>query len=456
MEPSFGVLCFLPVIVVIAVGLMTKRTLLSLICGILTGWIIVSKAGFIWSAVDDLITTAADPGNMWMIVVCGLFGSVTLLLQKSGGARAFGDWLGSKAKGEKSSLILTWILGLLIFVDDYLNCLVIGSTMKKVTDKYKVSREYLSYLVDSTAGPICILLPFSTWAVYSAGLIESNGLTEKGGGIEMYIQSIPFALYPIIAGVIIVPLVILGIVPKFKPLQDSCNRAKETGQLAPAGSENMSMKEIDEAEQGSGNLWNFIIPIVVLIGVTMYYGIDLLYGTVAAVVVAFLMALVQKLMTVAEASKAIFEGFQSMLMPLCIIIAAFMLKNVNDQLGLTDYVINLAMPYMNGALLPAITFFIVAALGFFTGANWGTWAITLPIVIPLAAAADVNMLLLLGAVWSGGGFGTHMCPWGDATVLSSAASGCDNFAHVKTQLPLALTSAIVAFILYIVLGYIMA
>jgi len=239
------------------------------------------------------------------------------------------------------------------------------------------------------------------------------------------------------------------------PLEAACKRAKETGLLAPEGSKDIAIKEIEDGQQGNGNMWNFIVPMVVLIGVTLYYDIDLLYGTVAAVVVSIIMFMVQKLMTLKEASTAIFEGFQSMLMPLCIIIAAFMLKDVNDQLGLTNFVIDSIMPYMNQNLLPALTFIVVAALGFFTGANWGTWAITLPIVVPLAIAADVNMLLVLGAVWSGGGFGTHMCPWGDATVLSSAASGCDNLAHVKTQLPLAITGALFTIVVYLVLGFIM-
>lgn len=454
METNYGILCFIPVLVVIILAIITKRTLISLIGGIFAGWLIVAKQDFLWMTVDSAIKTSSDSGTIWLVVVCGLFGSLTLLIQKSGGARSFGDFLGSKAKGEKSSLLLTWILGIIIFVDDYLNCLVLGSTMKKVTDKYKVCREFLAYVVDSTAGPVCILIPFSTWAVYSAGLLEDNGLAEKGEGIKLYIQSIPYTIYPIVA-VIIVLLVIFGIMPRMKPMEAAFKRVRETGQLAPDGSDSIAIKEIDEAEQGNGNMLNFIIPMIVLVAVTWYFDIDLLYGTVAAVMVSIIMFLIQRLMTLYEASEAVFEGFKSMLLPLCIIIAAFMLKDVNDQLGLTNFVIDSVTPYMNKIMLPALTFVIVAGLGFFTGANWGTWAITLPIIIPLAKHVDVNMLLMLGAVWAGGGFGTHMCPWGDAVVLSSAASGCDNIAHVKTQLPFALVGGAFTVIIYIILALIM-
>lgn len=455
MEASYGILCFIPVIVVIILALITKRTLESLLGGILVGWLIVSGKDFIWSTVDSAINTIADSGTVWLLIVCGLFGSLILLLQKSGGAIAFGNYLGSKAKGEKSSLIITWLLGILIFADDYLNCLVIGSTMKKVTDKYKVSREYLSYVVDATAGPVCILLPFSTWAVYSAGLMEDNGLVAAGEGIKMYIQSIPFIIYPMVA-LILVPLTILGILPKLGPMKKADNRAKETGVLAPEGSVAMTVPEVQPQEGIKLNLWNFIIPMLVLIAVTIIYDVDLLKGTVAAVIVAILMFLPQKLMTFNEAFDLVVEGFKGMLLPLAIIIAAFMLKDVNDQLGLTPYVIDAVKPYMNGSLLPGLTFLVIGALGFLTGANWGTWAISMPIVIPLAQSAGVSIPLVLGAMWAAGGFGSHACPWGDATVLSSTACGCNNFDHVKTQFPYAMIGGGISFIIYLILGFVMA
>lgn len=453
MADSYGTLCYVPVILVIVSALISRRSIESLLLGTAVGWILVSGNEFLWNMVDSAVRVTADESTVWVVIVCGLFGSLVAIIEKSGGVQAFGNYLATKAKNEKSSLLLSLVLGLLVFVDDYLNCLVIGSTMREVTDKHKVPREMLAYVIDCTAAPICVLVPVSTWAVYCSGLLENNGLAATGEGLKLYVQTVPFILYPMIA-IVVVFLTIIGVIPKLGPMRTVYDCA-HSGKMTSSDYSALSTDDILTDNSKAGHMVDFLLPMAVLVAITIIKDTDLLKGTFAALIVCLLLYLPRKLMRPNEAFDLIIQGFADMIVPIIIIIVAFMLKEVNDCLGLTPYTINAVKPYMNNIMLPALAFLVIACIGFCTGSNWGTWAIALPIVVPLAEAVGVNIPLVLGAMWSGGAFGSHACPWGDATVLASAGAGCDNMAHAKTQLPYAFIGAGATFVIYIIIAAVM-
>lgn len=450
---EYGALCLIPVACVFIVAMITKRTVEALVTGALVGWFIISKQNFLWDTLNSAVETAADYDTMWIILVCGLFGSIIALIQKSGGAVAFGNFLARFVRGEKSALFISWLMGLLIFVDDYLNCLVVGSTMRQITDDLKIPRASLAYVVDATASPICILIPISTWCVYLVGLIESNGFAPEGQGMETYIQTIPFMFYNIICEVIVV-LFAIKVIPIFGPMKKAYRIAKETGDVFSGLPSNKS-KPLMPDESIKPHIIDFVLPMVALVAITILTGIDLLKGVGATLLICLIIYLPRKRIKPAEALDSLFDGFNTMFIPICIIVAGFMMVEVNSTLGLTPFVINLAEPYLNGVLFAAIVFTIQAGIGFFTGSNWGTWAIMMPIVVPLGELAGVPLALTLGALFSGGGFGGHACGWSDSTVLASAGAGIDNFEHMKTQLPYALLGGVVSIVLYIIVSIIM-
>ena len=450
---NYGIVSLMPAFSVLVLALVTKRTLEALIGGTLLGFIILEKQAFFGAFVSASLKVMGDETIGWIILVCGLFGSLIALLVKSGGALAFGNFLIRFVKNRKSALLTTYLLGLVIFIDDYLNALTVSSAMKKVTDKFRVSREMLAYVVDSTAAPVCVLVPFSTWAIFVAGLLEKSEAAETGQGLSVYISAIPYMVYGWVA-ILIVPLVALSLIPVFGPMKKAEQRAAETGEVVPPGTGKIAALEDDVAEAAKANprLHNFLIPIILLIFSTWYFGVDALKGVVVAIVAASLMYVVQRLLSMNEIFDTIIEGFKTMVFPLAIVVVSFMLKEVNDGLGLTSYVIETVRPLMSGSMLPVVTFLSLSVITFATGSFWGVYAVSLPIVIPLALAMDANLALAIGAVISSGAFGSHSCFYGDSTVLSATGCGCKPIDHALTQIPYALVTAGITSVIFIVLG----
>jgi tetracycline resistance efflux pump len=249
--------------VVLALAIWSHRTIESVIAGSIVAFIITSQEGFLASLADAALTVMRDENTGWVLLVCGLYGSFIALLVKGGGAQAFGELVSRHVRNKRQSLLWTWVLGLAIFLDDYLNSLTVSSSMKKVTDKYKTSREMLSYVVASTAAPICLIIPISTWAVYFAGLLEKNGVAAEGEGINVFIQSIPYMFYPFIA-VALVPLVICGIVPLIGRMKIAEQRAENTGQVVPAGSEHIEMTDTYAGgDDHNASVSLFFVPIAI-------------------------------------------------------------------------------------------------------------------------------------------------------------------------------------------------
>ena len=438
---EYGAISLIPTVVVLVLAIWSHRTIESVIAGAIVAFVITSQEDFLASLAEACLTVMRDDNTGWVLLVCGLYGSFIALLVKGGGAQAFGDLVSRHVSSKRESLMWTWALGLVIFLDDYLNSLTVSSSMKKVTDKYKTSREMLSYVVDSTAAPICLIIPISTWAVYFAGLLEKNGVAGEGQGIDVFIQAIPYMFYPFIA-VAIVPLVIVGVIPLVGRMKVAEQRAEATGQLVPAGSENIEMEDTysrGDGERSSISL--FFVPIGALVFFTIWFDIDVLMGVMAGILVTLVQYYLKGVLKPVQMFDTLMEGLKVMVPVLTILVSVFVFIEANNALGMPQYVIGAIAPYMSAWSLPILTFITMAFISFTTGSNWGVFAIAIPVVFPLAQEVGVSVPLMAGALFSASGFGSHACFYSDSTVLTAQGSGCAPFDHAVSQLPYALLAA---------------
>ena len=439
----------IPTLIVLLTAIITHRPVASLIIGVISGILLHSPSNLLSSFSDISIEVMQDPQIAWVIIVCGLMGSLFYLLIATGGVEAFTHAMSRHANTRNKSLLITWLLGLAMFLDDYLNAIVIGNSMKKITDKFKVSRSMLAYIVDSTAAPTCVLVPLSTWAVYFSVILESTEYVSIGEGIKYYISAIPYMFYPIIA-LILVPFVATGRFPLFGPMkkEELMVRNKKKKELKIEDS------EPNNRRGSNASIWNFILPILMLIAISWFYEIDLLKGIISTLLIIIPVMLVLKIIDMNRAFDAILEGFKIMIPPLMIVVAAFMFKNINDQIGLPQYVIETMKPLLSPQLFPVIVFISMAFMSFATASNWGIYVIIIPIVMPLGVALDVPIPLIIGSVLSASSFGSHACFYTDATVLAAQASGVDTMKHALTQIPYALVAALIASLAYIVFAFV--
>lgn len=475
---SPSAISLIPPLVVMAVAVWLKRPILALIIGAVAGLLMLypTQPLELIDTFSSISTSVMQDETIgWLILVCGGFGSLIGLLIHTGGALAFGRSASKLATGPRSSLFMTFVLGCIIFIDDYLNALSVGEAMKRVTDRYKVSRQMLAYIVDSTAAPICVIIPISTWAIFFGGLLENNKVAEAGEGIHVYTAAIPYMLYPWLA-VLLVMLVALKIMPAIGPMkkaelaaQNGMAMDSDTAPLqagtqhntaalhhpeVPAGDQYAVHAIEEEFEQASkqGKLSNFLVPMLMLIGFTIFFDIDVLKGLLVTLVLTMLFYGYQRLMPLAEMMDVMMNGFKTMLPAIGTVIAAFVFKDVCDKLLLPQYVIENLTPYMTAQMLPAIVFLAMAVLSFATGSSWGIFAVSIPIVMPLAYAVEAHIPLVIGALLSAASFGSQACFYSDSTVLAAQGSGCNLVSHAVTQLPYCLIAASVAFVGFILIA----
>lgn len=451
---NMGIITLLPPLFIIVFALVTRKTLEALILGGLIGCVIAYGKGFFSGYCDFFYATASDTGNIWVILVCGLFGSFIEIMRKANATSGFTKLVLKYSNSEKKSMMIAWVLGIIIFVDEYLNVLTIGNAMRSVCDEQKTPREMLAYVIDSTGVPVCILIPISTQAVYWASMLaKEHTLEYLGGGMQIFIKTIPFSFYAM-AATIIVPLVILKIIPTFGPMKKAYKRTKETGMTYNPGCEKYNVETTYDPDNAI-SVWNFIVPMLALIIGTFVFDTDLFYGVVIGIVVEIFMYLILGRITFTELSEAFISGFSGMFLMFGIILSALTLQMVLAEIGMSDYIINSVAPYVSPTLLPAVAFVIVAALSFITGSCWGVPAVTIPIIVPLGAAIGADPLLTVAAILSSATFGAHACFYSDATVLSSSAAGIHNMDHATTQIPFAALAAAAAFIAYLIAGFVM-
>ncbi|WP_223701438.1 Na+/H+ antiporter NhaC family protein [Sutcliffiella deserti] len=483
----------IPPVLAILMVILTRRVLLSLGAGILAAALLLADFNpltmivLIWDTVVGLFYSVEDKElNLWNIYILLfliILGIITAFISITGGSRAFGDWAQARIKSRRGSKLLTAVLGIIIFIDDYFNALAVGQISRPLTDRHKVSRAKLSYLIDSTSAPICVVSPVSSWGAVIIGIIGTEVLLEQGitdiTAFSAFLQIIPMNLYVFSA------LIMVFLVSYFNinigPMRKHEDRAMKTGQLYDPDKEVPGELSEDLPSSSKGKIGNLVWPIVALfagvIGAMLWTGYtaiegdvsllaifentdpsaSLFYGGIFALVVSFYFLFRQISLggiTGNVVGKGVAAGTKSMLPAIYILLFAWTIGGLIGSLGTGDYLAGIvADSNMNIAFLPVIIFIIAGFTALATGTSWGTFGLLLPIAGQIAAATDISLLLpVLAAVLAGAVFGDHCSPISDTTILSSTGAGCNHIDHVLTQLPYALISAGVAIVGYIVLG----
>ena len=463
-------LSLLPPIIAIALALLTKEVYSSLFVGILSGALIYANWNpwnMVLGTFDTMIGKICDSWNVGILIFLVLLGMMVSMINKAGGSAAYGRWAAEHIKSKRGAMISTAVLGMLIFIDDYFNCLTVGSVMRPVTDKHKISREKLSFLIDATAAPVCIIAPISSWAA------AVSSVAPEGEGLNLFISSIPYNLYALLTLFTVLFMAWIGM-DYGKMRVAEINAANGTG---IPDDENAKALEV-----GKGTVWDLVLPILVLIvscvttmiytggffdpdsGVYMNFvdafaGCDasmgLVLGSFFALAVTFVMYLPRKVITFKEFADSFVDGFKAMVPAILILIFAWTLSGVTNQLGAKVFVAELVRSAAGGLanFLPAIVFVIGVGLAFSTGTSWGTFGVLLPIVCAVFPSGEL-MVISVSACLAGAVCGDHCSPISDTTIMASAGAGCNHIAHVSTQLPYALTVAAVTFVGYILAGFI--
>jgi len=463
-------LALLPPIIAIVLALLTKEVYSSLFVGILSGALIYSNFN-IWDMIlvtfDTMISKICDSWNVGILIFLVLLGMMVSMINKAGGSAAYGRWAQAHIKSKAGAMISTCVLGMLIFIDDYFNCLTVGSVMRPVTDKFKVSREKLSYIIDATAAPVCIIAPISSWAA------AVSSVAPEGEGLSLFISSIPYNLYALLTLFTVLFMAYIGL--DFGKMRTAeLNAAQGIGYPVNENS--------NAAAESKGTVLDLVLPILVLIGscvTTMIYtggffdaesgsymnfvdafansdaSMGLVLGAFIALAVTFVLYLPRKVISFKQFADSFVDGFKAMSSAILILIFAWTLSGVTNLLGAKVFVAELVRGAAAGFanFLPAIVFLIGIGLAFSTGTSWGTFGVLLPIVCAVFPSGEL-MVIAVSACLAGAVCGDHCSPISDTTIMASAGADCNHIAHVSTQLPYAMTVAGVSFVGYVLAGFI--
>lgn len=466
---EFGILSIVPPIVAIALALITKEVITSLLIGILSGGLIYT-GGNIISALETVFelmgTKLGD--NALMLVFLTMLGSLVMVMNMAGGSFAYGKWASKKIKSKKMAKLATSFLGMLIFIDDYFNCLTVGAVMKPIVDENKVSRAKLAHIIDSTAAPVCILAPVSSWAASVVAVIGDTGVKNP---MSVFLSTIPMNVYPILTLLLILYFctsdIEIGVMEKYE--------LNDTSRI-------LENEEVGYEYSKNGKVYDLVVPILVLIFVTVAMmlktggffsdgvgaaaafgnanvNLSLVIGAFFAIAVSFVMYIPRKLLKFEEFMKGIVEGMKTMVSAIVILSLAWTIGGITSDefLNTGSYIASLisnsTMPMW---LLPAIIFVVGAFLSFSTGTAWGTFGILIPIMVPILMHTNHMhyLTIVLAAIFSGSVFGDHCSPISDTTILSSAGAGCDHIAHVSSQLPYAISVGSASALAFLVSGII--
>lgn len=385
-----------------------------------------------------------------LILLLG-FGAIIKLFEKSGALLGFSDILSRFANTRKKAMVATWIMGIIMFVDDYLNVLAVSFSMKEITDRNRIPREHLAYGVNSMGASICVLIPFTSWSAFAIGT-----MTEQGLGFSDYVKAIPYMFFPIIA-IIVCLLVALGVIPKVGLIKKAYERVDAGGPLLveeeSGGLPTMNMEGNNEGVQPSSPL-NFMIPIVVLIAVMLLCNGSLVHGIIAAILSQLVLYTAQKIMTLSEFTNTLLEGVTGMASLAFVICFAYIVGVANDAMGFSNFVINGFNGAIPPSLLPAIAFLVVAGVSFAAASFWILIVISVPIFIPLAINMGIEPSIVVAAIMSGVAFGSKFCFYSDAVFMTSAGTGVPNITQIKAVAPYVLGSAVLAAIAFVIVGVI--
>ena len=459
----------LPPIIAIGLALITKEVYSSLFAGIVSGAILYSGFSFTGTVdaviSDGLITAVMDTAGVFIFLV--ELGIIVALINRAGGSAAFGRWAQKHIKTRVGAQLATFVLGVLIFVDDYFNCLTVGSVMRPVTDSKRVSRSKLAYIIDATAAPICMIAPISSWAA----AVSSH--VEEGQGLTYFIKAIPFNFYSLLTIVFVVAIILMRF--DYGPMKLHEFNAIENGDLYTTGDKNEVPDEI--AETAKNSLLDLIIPVVALIasciGALIYVGyqsegvtnvidafantdatVGLPWGGLIALVIIMAYLLVRRCLNFKDTMACVPQGFIAMVPAILILTFATALKNMTSALGAKEYISDLMGGVAGGlgAFLPAVIFLVACVLAFATGTSWGTFGILIPIVTAIFEGNPELLVIGMSACLAGAVCGDHCSPISDTTIMSSAGGQCNHLNHVSTQIPYAVTVAAISFVMFIIAG----
>ena len=475
---------FLPAIIAIVLALITKQVYVSLFAGILVGALLYA-GGNPLEALGTLYTVMSEQvgGNTPILVFLVVLGIFVVLMQKSGGSKAYGEWAEKKISSKKGALMATSALGCLIFVDDYFNCLTVGSVMRPITDKFKVSHSKLAWIIDSTAAPVCIIAPISSWAAAVSGQLEGDGLV-------VFMQTIPFNVYAILT--IVMVFVFCAFKFDFGKMKSNEQIAETTGDLNAGETDLPTEEEIGIKSSERGKVRHLVIPVIVLIvcciGGMIYSGFfynwdlgaygkelqssnvieafsncdagtSLAIGSTIALVIVSIYYMVDKVVSFKDITASFTQGFKAMVPAILILTFAWTISGIMGAKG--GYLDAQAFVQLNiekipaevKALFPAIFFILACGIAFSTGTSWGTFGVLVPIAVTILGGSGTLVFITVSATLGGAVFGDHVSPISDTTILASTGGNCNHVDHVKTQLPYAGTIAVIAFISYIVAGF---
>ena len=464
-----------PPIVAIALALITKEVYSSLFVGILIGGLLYAggnpEGTVLHVFSDGIVSVLSAPYNVGILIFLVILGSIVAMMNKAGGSAAFGRWASSKIKTPAGAQLATIALGVLIFIDDYFNCLTVGSVMRPVTDKQNVSRAKLAYLIDATAAPVCIIAPISSWAAAVAGFVEGED------GFSLFIRAIPYNYYALLTIVMMVGMVLMH--EEYGPMALHEANARK-GDLFTTGNHPYEAMDEEVAEAGdNGHVADLVIPIFSLIVccvIGMIYtggffegadfvtafsqsdaSVGLALGGFFGLVITVVLYMIRRVMKFRDLMACLPEGFKAMVPAILILTFAWSLKAMTDSLGAKEYVAALVKASTGSfvSLLPAIIFLVGCFLAFATGTSWGTFGILIPIVVDAFSATDPQLMIIaISACMAGAVCGDHCSPISDTTIMASAGAQCEHVNHVSTQLPYAITAAAVSCVSYIVAGFV--
>ena len=465
-------MALMPPVIAIILALVTKEVYSSLFVGIVAAGLLVSNfkpvATLDTVLNDGFIASLADSWDVGILIFLVLLGIIVALVNRAGGSRAFGEWTKKHVKTKVGAQLATFALGVLIFVDDYFNCLTVGSVMKPVTDSHKISRSKLAYLIDATAAPICMIAPISSWAAAVSGVVEGQN------GLELFIKAIPYNFYSLLTIAMIIAISLMKF--DYGPMKKH-ELAAAQGDLH-SDPDAIIEEEVFVEDGKKRSVWDLVLPVVVLIiscvfgmlysggffaGISFidaFAGCDasvaLSWGAIIAIIIDLIYLLCRRVVTFKEAMECVPEGFKAMVPPILILTFAWTLSGLTGMLGADVFVAELmegaAAGLMN--LLPAIIFLVAVGLAFSTGTSWGTFGILIPIVVSVFAADSEILIIGISACLAGAVCGDHCSPISDTTIMASAGAKCNHINHVSTQLPYALTVAAVSFVAYVITGFV--
>lgn len=463
----------IPPVVAIVLALITKEVYSSLFVGILIGGVFWSGFRFEKTIThvfqDGIVGVLSDSYNVGILVFLVVLGIMVCMMNKAGGSAAFGRWASKHIKTRVGAQLTTILLGVLIFIDDYFNCLTVGSVMRPVTDQHNVSRAKLSYLIDATAAPVCIIAPISSWAAAVTGFVKGED------GFSIFIRAIPYNFYAILTVVMMVAIVVLKF--DYGPMKLHEKNAVK-GDLYTTEDRPYATAE-NEMEEGKGNVIDLVLPILVLIVcciIGMIYtggffsgtgfvkafsgsdaSVGLMLGSFFAFIITVIFYAVRRVLSFNDSMSCVPEGFKAMVPAILILTFAWTLKAMTDSLGAAEFVANGMQKAAGGlvSLLPAIIFLVGCFLAFATGTSWGTFGILIPIVVAVFSGTNEQMMIIsISACMAGAVCGDHCSPISDTTIMASAGGQCNHVNHVTTQLPYAITAAIVSCVSYVIAGFV--